>query len=158
MSKRKSSDTSCGNPVFGKATLFICSYAGGGQSSSLLPQVLCKRILYSSLPRDTAAFYVPTTNVHALPSNCSGVLVTLTLEHAKEQNELTVTDASWSLGIIISHDAWNTVVHEVFPIAGNTKVSILPLICPIININPYRLTHLSLFRNFNTRLGHRSSS
>ena len=106
MSKRKSSDTSCDNPFSGKATLFSCSYAGGGQSSSLLPQVLCKRILYSSLPRDTAAFYVPTTNAHALPSNCSGVLVTLTLEHAKEQNELTVTDASWSLNIIISHDAW----------------------------------------------------
>jgi hypothetical protein len=105
MSKRKSSDTSCGNPVFGKATLFSCSYAGGGQSSSLHLQVLCKRVLYSS-PHDTAAFYVPTTNAHALPSNCSGVLVTLTLEHAKEQNELTVTDASWSLNIIISHDAW----------------------------------------------------
>ena len=98
MSKRKSSDTSCGDPVSGKATLFSCSYAGNGQSSSLFRRYCAREFCILLFLKILPLFLFP-------PSNCSGVFVTLTLEHAKEQNELTVTNAPWSLGIIISIDA-----------------------------------------------------
>ena len=126
MPKRKSSELSQdSNPVAGKAIMFACPYQSGTSSNKLKASVLSSRVQYESLNRDTQFYFVATTNVHALPAKCSGVLVALCCNLVTDKNQNTMTTNSWILGMIIKHDAWNTAVIEIFPVRGQNMVRFL---------------------------------